>query len=304
MIGKTPRIFQGKNTDKKVLETMRQRLCEGKPFSGELVNYTKDGQEYVLELMVDPVHNQNGRITHFVSIQRDITEHKEAEKKLREEQEKSERLLLNILPEAIAQRLKQQPGTIADGFSEATVMFADLVNFTQLATQMSPQKLVGMLNSIFSAFDELTEQYGLEKIKTIGDSYMVVAGVPLARRDHAEAMAGLALEMQEKLTQFNEQQGTNLNLHIGINSGPVVAGVIGKKKFIYDLWGDTVNTASRMESHGVNGGIQLSEVTYQLLQSKYNCEKRGSIVVKGKGEMTTYLLLDHRVEQLALASSI
>lgn len=301
VIGKTPRIFQGDDTDRGVLNKMRQCLSEGEPFLGELVNYTKDGQAYILELRISPLRNKNGRITHFVSVQRDITERKEAEARLKEEQEKSERLLLNVLPGVIAERLKQEPGTIADGFAEATVMFADLVNFTKLATQMQPQKLVQMLNDIFSAFDELTEKYGLEKIKTIGDSYMVVAGVPLPRSDHAEAIAELALEMQATLAQFNEQQGTNLNIRIGINSGSVVAGVIGKKKFIYDLWGDTVNTASRMESHGINGGIQISEATYLLLQNKYHCEKRGSIVVKGKGEMTTYLLLDHRVEQLAIA---
>ena len=211
-------------------------------------------------------------------------------KQLAVEQEKSERLLLNILPETIAQRLKHQPGTIAENFEEVTVLFADIAGFTQLSTQISPTELVNLLNEIFSAFDQITTQKNLEKIKTIGDAYLVVGGLPTPRKDHAIAIAELALEMQTALAEFNQKYYQNLQIRIGINTGPVVAGVIGAKKFIYDLWGDTVNTASRMESHGIIGEIQVTEATYQQLKHDFNCEERGSITVKGKGKMNTYLV--------------
>ncbi len=211
-------------------------------------------------------------------------------KKLKAERERAERLLLNILPESIAKRLKNEQETIADSFEEVTVLFADLVNFTNLSSQISPTELVGLLNEIFSRFDRLVERYSLEKIKTIGDSYMVVGGLPLPRSDHAEAIAEFALDMQEEIKKFNAEKDQAFSLRIGINTGPVVAGVIGLKKFIYDLWGDAVNTASRMESHGIPGYIQVSSTTYDRLKDKYLLEERGIIHVKGKGEMTTYLL--------------
>lgn len=209
---------------------------------------------------------------------------------LQEEQEKSERLLLNILPEPIADRLKEGRHNIADGFAEATVLFADIVNFTQLSEQLSPIELVSLLNQIFSNFDQLTEKYKLEKIKTIGDAYMVVGGLPDPRTDHAEAIAVMALAMRQTLVAISQRTGYPLNIRIGINTGPVVAGVIGKKKFIYDLWGDTVNTASRMESHGLIGGIQVTQATYDRLKNRFTFQSRGIISVKGKGEMPTYLL--------------
>lgn len=182
-------------------------------------------------------------------------------KKLAEEQEKSERLLLNILPEAIAQRLKQGESTIADSFADVTVLFSDIVNFTKLSANLSPAQLVEVLNEIFSAFDELAEKYGLEKIKTIGDAYMVVGGLPTPRPDHAEAIANMALDMQSIIGQFRLEGNEPVQMRTGINIGAVEAGVIGTKKFTYDLWGDTVNTANRMESHGVAGKIQVTETT-------------------------------------------
>ncbi len=209
---------------------------------------------------------------------------------LRVQQEQSERLLLNILPEEIANRLKRGDSTIADTFADVTVLFADIVGFTQLSSLVSPTQLVALLNDIFSTFDNLAERHGLEKIKTIGDAYMVVGGLPIPRPDHAEAIAEMALDMQQAITDFSNTHSQAFSIRIGINSGPVVAGVIGIKKFIYDLWGDTVNTASRMESHGLPGSIQVTETTYQQLQEKYSFENRGAIEVKGKGLMTTYLL--------------
>ncbi|MEL7035737.1 MAG: adenylate/guanylate cyclase domain-containing protein [Cyanobacteria bacterium J06592_8] len=211
-------------------------------------------------------------------------------KKLAEEQEKSEQLLLNILPKPIAERLKQGENTIADSFEDVTVLFGDIANFTKLSADLSPAQLVEILNKIFSRFDELADKYNLEKIKTLGDAYMVVGGLPTPQADHAEAIAEMALEMQSAITQFSLQPGEPLKMRIGINTGPVEAGVIGMKKFTYDLWGDTVNTANRMESHGTPGKIQVTDTTYQRLKQKYQLEERGIISVKGKGEMYTYFL--------------
>ncbi|MEG5041053.1 MULTISPECIES: adenylate/guanylate cyclase domain-containing protein [unclassified Microcoleus] len=221
----------------------------------------------------------------------DITERKQAEDALREEQEKSEKLLLNILPKAIAERLKQNETTIAEYFPEVTVLFADIVGFTALSAVMNPIDLVEILNKIFSGFDLLCERHGLEKIKTIGDAYMAVGGLPEPRADHADASAQMALDMQAEIARFNARHNQYFSIRIGIHSGPVVAGVIGIKKFIYDLWGDTVNIASRMESHGLPWRIQVSETTYNLLGHKYLFQERGMIEVKGKGEMKTYLLI-------------
>ncbi len=209
---------------------------------------------------------------------------------LKAEQEKSDRLLLNVLPKTIAERLKQGEYVIADYFKDSTVLFADLVGFTTLSARFKPETLVVILNEIFSAFDEISEKFGLEKIKTIGDAYMAVAGVPIPRDDHAEAVAEAALQMIKEMTRINAQSDVPMSVRIGINSGPVVAGVIGRKKFIYDLWGDTVNTASRMESHGNPNEVQVTETTYHLLRNKFIFEKRGTIEVKGKGVMQAYFL--------------
>ncbi|MEG3894577.1 MULTISPECIES: adenylate/guanylate cyclase domain-containing protein [unclassified Microcoleus] len=221
----------------------------------------------------------------------DITERKQAEDALREEQEKSEKLLLNILPQAIAERLKKNETTIAEYFPEVTVLFADIVGFTALSAVMNPIELVELLNQIFSTFDTICDRHGLEKIKTIGDAYMVVGGLPEPRGDHAEAIAQMALDMQTEIARFNAKNNQSFSIRIGIHSGPVVAGVIGIKKFIYDLWGDTVNIASRMESHGLPWRIQVSETTYKLVEHKYLFQERGTIEVKGKGGMKTYLLV-------------
>lgn len=211
-------------------------------------------------------------------------------KKLQAEQERSEKLLLNVLPYSIAQQLKNKEGIIAENFSEVSVLFADIVGFTELSARNSPIQLVHLLNDIFSRFDRLAEKHHLEKIKTIGDAYMVVAGLPIPREDHTEAIAEMALDMHSEMIRFRQENNYNISIRIGINSGPVVAGIIGTKKFIYDLWGDTVNTASRMESHGIPDHIQVTEATFNGLKDKYLFEKRGLIQVKGKGEMNVYLL--------------
>jgi class 3 adenylate cyclase len=213
-----------------------------------------------------------------------------AEAKLASEHERSERLLLNILPEPISARLKDTDQPIADGFAEVTVLFADLVGFTELSQKLTPEELVRMLNEVFTAFDELAERHGLEKIKTIGDCYMVAAGLPEPRADHVDAVARMALGMRDALEAINRRAGLRLRLRIGIHTGPVVAGVIGKRKFIYDLWGDTVNTASRMESSGLEQQIQVTREVYERLKDRFDLEPRGVVAVKGKGDMETFLL--------------
>jgi adenylate cyclase len=228
----------------------------------------------------------------FARVSSEIAERKRTEDNLRNEKKKSEKLLLNILPKTIADRLKEKEGTIAQEFPEVTILFADIVGFTQLSSRINPEALVELLNEIFSQFDSLTEQYNLEKIKTIGDSYMVAGGLPLYQPNHADAIASMALDMQTAIKQFKQQADLDLSIRIGINTGPVVAGVIGKKKFIYDLWGDAVNTASRMESHGLPDCIQVTQDTYRLLKDKYVFEERGCLTIKGKGMMRTYLLID------------
>ncbi|MDY7020649.1 MAG: adenylate/guanylate cyclase domain-containing protein, partial [Cyanobacteriota bacterium] len=214
----------------------------------------------------------------------------EAYQQVKIEQERSENLLLNILPVPIAQRLKQQQITIADDFTNAGVLFGDIVGFTELSGKMPPADLVQLLGKIFSRFDHLADKHNLEKIKTIGDAYMVVSGLPIPQENYAQAIANMALDMKQTLQEFNQETEQKFQMRIGIAIGPVVAGVIGVKKFIYDLWGDTVNIASRMESHGIANEIQVTEATYNILKDDYELERRGSILVKGKGEMTTYWL--------------
>jgi adenylate cyclase len=210
------------------------------------------------------------------------------------EQERSEQLLLNILPQPIAERLKRGEGIIADSFAEVTVLFADIVDFTRLSANMSPTALVVMLNGVFSTFDQLVNKHGLEKIKTIGDAYMAVGGLPTPRRDHVEAVANMALDMQSAIDQFKMGNEKPLCIRIGIHTGPVVAGVIGQRKFSYDLWGDTVNTASRMASHSLSDHTQVTPEVYEHLRDRYEFEERGLTQVKSIGEMTTYFLVGKR----------
>lgn len=213
-----------------------------------------------------------------------------ARRQLEAEHERANGLLLNILPEPIAIRLMANETDIADGFTESTVLFSDMVGFTEIASDMEPDELVRLLNRLFSKYDELSVSYGIEKIKTIGDSYMAASGVPLPRKDHAEMMCAFALDMLRATEEIGKETGYDLKIRIGINSGTVVAGVIGEKKFIYDLWGDTVNVASRMESHGLPGYIQVSQRTYDLVCGRFDLEPRGEIQIKGKGSTRTYLL--------------
>jgi adenylate cyclase len=206
------------------------------------------------------------------------------------EQARSEKLLLNILPKSIANRLKDNDMRIADSHEEVTILFADIVGFTKMTATMPPAELVDILSQLFSRFDALADKYQLEKIKTIGDGYMVIGGAPAARDDHASVVAQLALEMQQALAEFNAQTDKKLQMRIGISSGPVVAGVIGTSKFAYDIWGDPVNMASRMEKTALTDSIHVSEATYALIKDNHQLEARGLIEIKGKGEVSTYFL--------------
>jgi class 3 adenylate cyclase len=206
------------------------------------------------------------------------------------EHERSERLLLNVLPGPVAERLKRDEGVIADRFPEATVLFADIVGFTPLASGLPPERVVALLDEVFTTFDRLADDRGLEKIKTIGDAYMLAGGIPEPREDHCEAVADMALAMLAAC-RSGDVAPAGVRLRVGIDTGPVVAGVIGRRKFIYDLWGDTVNTASRMESHGVPGSIQVTEAVHRRLCGRYRLEPRGMVDVKGKGPMDTWLLV-------------
>jgi adenylate cyclase len=204
------------------------------------------------------------------------------------EHARSEELLLNVLPASIAERLKREPGVVAEAHPAVTVLFADVAGFTQFVQRTSAPEVVELLDRVFSAFDELADRHGLEKIKTIGDAYMVVGGLPEPRPDHAEAVAAMALEMLDAVRAMAQP---DLEIRIGIDTGPVIAGVIGRRKFSYDLWGDTVNTASRMESHGIPGRIQVTPAVEARLRSQFRFEPRGPIDVKGKGELETFFLI-------------
>jgi adenylate cyclase len=210
---------------------------------------------------------------------------------LRGEQARSENLLLNILPKEIAAILKNEYRTIADHYNDASVLFADMVGFTPLSAKLAPVEMVELLNEAFSFFDSLLDKYDVEKIRTIGDSYMVASGLPRRRLDHAQALVSMALEMRDYIATHTFCNGQRVDFRIGINSGPMIGGVIGKRKFVYDVWGDAVNVASRMESHGLGGAVQITQATYDLIKDEFVCEPRGTVNVKGKGEMEVWLVI-------------
>jgi len=292
VLGYNCRFLQGTKTNQPAVAELRAAIKAGENCTVTLLNYRKDGTAFWNELTISPIYDNDNKLTHFVGIQADISARVRAEAALRLEKNKSERLLLNILPQPIAEQLKQFQGSLAQQFDQVTILFADIVGFTPLSNQMPPLELLNLLNQIFSVFDQLADKHGVEKIKTIGDAYMVAGGLPVPQDNHAEAIADMALDMQKAITNFQAQQGKSFQIRIGINTGLVVAGVIGIKKFIYDLWGDAVNVASRMESSGEPGKIQVTTATYELLQDKFIFQKRGAIPIKGKGEMTTYWLIN------------
>ena len=258
---------------KKQQKTLQELTAENRRLSKRLNRLEKR------MLTMDWLQNQNMNVLRALMTDLDY------------ERERSETLLLNILPELIAHRLKSEPGVIADQFDSASVMFADIVGFTPLSQALSAQEMVSWLNEIYSTFDEFVQKHEVEKIRTIGDNYMVASGVPSRREDHAIAITRLALDMRDYIDALPPTRGHRANFRIGINSGPMVGGVIGTHKFQYDIWGDAVNTGSRMESHGIPGRIQVTQSTYDLIRDEFECEPRGAIPVKGKGDMETYFVV-------------
>ncbi|HSM38889.1 MAG TPA: adenylate/guanylate cyclase domain-containing protein, partial [Candidatus Limnocylindrales bacterium] len=252
--------------------------------SGETIELESDGR--LFSLLVVPVFEYG--FTNLYGT--DITAARDVERAHAE----NERLLLNILPASIAERLRQGEGVIADRVEEMTVLFADIVDFTQLSMRLTPAELIDLLNTIFSVFDELSDRYGLEKIKTIGDAYMVVGGLAPETGNHCGRVADVGLDMLDAVRDYREKTGVDLHVRIGMHVGPAVAGVVGLKKFIYDVWGETVNTASRMESHGVQDRIHVTSATYERLRDRYEFEPRGTIEVRNRGPMETYLMAGRR----------
>ncbi len=254
------------------------------------VMWRADGSSFHTEYWSYPIEREGeliGSVLTFV----DITERRHLERQLRIESERAERLLLNILPAAIAEQLKDKPGnTIAQQYEEVTALFADVVGFTPLTARLSPDRAVELLNEVFTAFDRLVDRHGAEKIKTIGDGYMVVAGAPTPRDDHCDVIARLALDMRDWTENRIADDGIKIRIRIGINSGRAVGAVVGTSKFTYDLWGDAINVASRMESSGEAGRIQVGEGAWLRLEGKYVLEPRGIVDIKGKGEMKTWFL--------------
>ncbi len=236
----------------------------------------------------------------FFQLRAFVRQRDDALRLLRREQDKTDSLLCNILPRAIADVLKDAPQTIAERYDAVSILFADVVGFTPLSTTVEAAEMVNLLNEIYTHFDNVVDRYGLEKIRTMGDGYMVAAGVPAPRPDHAQALAAAALDMMAFLDHWNSPRAGDFQFRMGMNSGPVLAGVIGRKKFSYDVWGDPVNVASRMESHGEPGRIQVSRDTYDLLRDAFTFERRGEIAIKGKGLMETYYLIGRRAADVPL----
>ncbi|MBD2258410.1 adenylate/guanylate cyclase domain-containing protein [Pseudanabaena sp. FACHB-2040] len=253
--------------------------------------YRKDGSPFWISEDIWAVCDEGGRFLYYEGIVHDISERRQMETELRQQRQQADRLLINILPYQIAQRLKVGTRTIAESFDQVSVLFADLVDFTAASSEMTPRALVKLLNEIFSIFDQLAVSHSLEKIKTLGDAYMVAGGLPTVRPDHTMAIARMALDMRDAIQHFQRPDGKPFQLRIGINTGPVVAGVIGRRKFAYDLWGDTVNIASRMEATGEPQRIQVTPGLYECLKDEFLLEKRGFVAVKGRGQMTTYWLI-------------
>ncbi|MGB3201335.1 MAG: adenylate/guanylate cyclase domain-containing protein, partial [Nodosilinea sp.] len=256
--------------------------------------FRQDGTTFWVSEDIWKVWDKQGSFLHYEGIVHDISERRQMETELRQQRQQADRLLVNILPYRIAQRLKGGARTIAESLDQVSVLFADLVDFTAASSQMTPRHLVKMLNEVFSMFDQLAEFHHLEKIKTIGDAYMVAGGLPTPNDDHAAAIAQFALDICEAIQQFPRPDGEIFQIRVGINTGPVVAGVIGRRKFAYDLWGDTVNIASRMEATGEAQRIQVTPDLYERLKDQFRFEPRGYVAVKGRGQMMTYWLVGRR----------
>ena len=254
------------------------------------IMWRADGTSFPAEYWSYPMRRE-GRVVGSVLTFVDITDRRRVESKLRVEHARAERLLLNVLPKSVAERLKAMPGrTVAERFDSVTALFADIVGFTPLSARMDPERTVELLNEVFSAFDQMAADLGVEKIRTIGDGYMVVAGAPVERDDHCDAIARLALGMRDYMAERTAHNGHRLTVRMGISTGAAVGAVVGTSKFHWDVWGDAINIASRMESSGVPGKIQVARPAYEALNDRYEFVPRGPVDVKGRGEMSTWFL--------------
>lgn len=275
---------------KRRLEIMAYLKRYGKITGAASQVYRKDGSTIWVVENIREVRDQSGVIQYYEGTVQDITEQIQVERLLHQARQRSEQLILNMLPQHVAQRLKTKSSTIADSLDAASILFADLVDFTEFTATVDSQEVVNILNHIFSDFDTLVERYRLQKIKTIGDAYMVAAGIPHPVSGHLEAIANLALDMQAAIQQFQTPSGHRFSLRIGLHSGPVIAGVLGKKALAYDVWGHAVNMASRMEETSIPGKIQVSADSYNHLKAQFAFEKRGFIQLQGIGLVETYFL--------------
>lgn len=278
----------------KVQENVRTFSETGKLVYTELRALKNDGETIEISLNYVPVIDEQGKILYSNAALRDVSELRQAQRELDAERVRTEELLLNTLPKSIVERLKKSPSVIADRLANSTILFCDIRGFTEMSSQISPDRLISTLNVVFSEFDHLVSFYDVEKIKTIGDAYMVAGGLPVPRDDHAEVIGELALEMRSALDRLNQIFDHPLQVRVGINSGPVVAGVIGKKKLAYDLWGESVNTAAHLQTEGNAGEILVGEATYKLIKDKFIFEDRGEIKIKGGQRVQTFVLKSKR----------
>jgi PAS domain S-box-containing protein len=292
--GQTSNFLKSGNTPPETYRELWNTIIAGKEWYGVFNNRKKNGELYWEQASISPIFDQHGKITHFVSVKEDITSRLKTEKELHQEKEKADHLLHNILPEEVALELKERGYATPKYYSQVTVLFTDFKDFTLLSEQMTPIELMIELNDFFATFDEIVEKHNLEKIKTIGDAYMAVGGLPTPYQTHATNAVTAALEMQQYIKLRNSHNALvgrpKWDLRIGLHLGPVIAGVVGKKKFAYDIWGDTVNLAARMESSGEVGRVNISGTVYAQVKDQFHCKFRGKISVKNKGELEMYFV--------------
>ena len=293
-IGQNTRLLSSGKHPASFYQELWETITKGETWQGEMINRKKDGSLYWEAATISPVYNEDGEITHYLAVKEDISKRKAIQKALTEEQQKSDALLKNMLPEKIANEIKETGSVNPVLFKNASILFTDFKNFTSTAEQLAPQELVDMINIYFTAFDDIIDKYNLEKLKTIGDSYMCAGGLPTPCDTHANDITQAAFDIlafvQSEKEKRQSQGLRSWDIRIGISSGPVIAGVVGQKKYTYDVWGDTVVMASRMEASGKIDKINISQSTYELIKEDFDCQYRGKVAAKHKGEVKMYFV--------------